>query len=268
MNFPGIFILLFLCGEIKAQICEVNGTQCIFRSVTLNENQVLSNVSPNPEINEVQFENSSLYSLPSEVFGFFVNLEKLVLKKQKIKTINKNLCENARNFKHLNLNCNEINALKANGFMGCDNLEVLHIGANQLDSIEEEGVFNGLGNLLKLGLDSNNIVTIRENLFEPLVNLKVILLYNNDIEHINENIFKFNVKLEQIALTDNRINSLSPKTFAKLSNLNRLWLSRNKCVNRDWWTNAYQSMEKIKEVLTNCSLNYDEFINRQSLTSR
>lgn len=267
--FFGISLLVFK-GRIEAQVCEVSGSKCTLQGLSLNENQALSNISPNTWIKQVQLGSSILHSLPAQVFELFPNLESLELQDQKIKNINPNSFAKAERLIQLNLSGNEIKTLKANGFVGSKNLEYLLVSDNQLDTIEE-GAFNGLTKLHRLDLNGNKLASIHENTFEPLGNLKIVQLHNNKISSLHANILKFNSKLEFFIFNDNQLHSLSPKTFEKLSHLSILHLKNNECVDKNWSAGAFPSMREIKESLKECGLNYvvdtthskfEEYLNR------
>lgn len=254
MNFLLLIGILLCCWSdgITAQNCRVeNGHKCTFHGVTLRKNQVLYNVAPNPWITEIVFRGSNLYSIPIELFRLF-GVEKLRLRYAKVKEIKENSFVNAYRLKYLDLEGNELTTLKANSFVGCSNLEELHGYSPNI----ELGAFNGLPKLKKFSFIFSGLTSIHENLFDPLTNLEKIWLRDNHLDFLSENTFRFNLKLKFIDLRGNRLTSLSSKTFSLLSNLNELLLVRNKCVNRDWHSNAIHHMENIKATLQNCNANY------------
>lgn len=249
----GILLVVWR-SEIEAHSCEVSDVKCTFRSVTLSAYEVLINVPSDMAIEEIEFVDSDLHSLPSEIFGLFVNLTKLELSKQKIKKIKENSFNGAKKLKIVDLSRNEIEILKQNSFLGCDNLESLDVGANALEIIEQ-GAFNGLSQLRELSLRENRLVEIRKNLFDQLENLQIVRLQDNRIESLNEDAFQSNFRLREIHLDGNQINSIHYKTFSKLSNLNRLFLKGNKCVNKNWISDTFQA-DDIEEILMKCDINY------------
>lgn len=261
MNFS-IFLgisLIFVCrfGKIEAQMCKINGYKCIFKSIKLKENQVLKNLSPNNGIQEVDFDESTLHSVPSEIFSLSKNIEKVWLDNQKMKIIGENKFTNAGSLKNLQLYQNDIQTLKSNSFSGCKSLIELNVGVNQLKMIEE-GALNGIASLEILNLGTNKIVEISGKLFEPLVNLKKIFLDTNKIEFLHRSVFKFNLKLTTIHLEGNQLDSLSVRTFSHLSKLDDLNLTDNKCVSKNWKPNAIQSVKDIETSLKLCNENYIE----------
>lgn len=256
-TFAAVLLLFWGC-ENEAQECHVIGIVCTFDSVTLSENQVLSNVSPNLGISEVRFESSNLHSVPGEIFGIFESMTRLELNSQKIQEIKQNTFMEAKILDYLNLEGNEIKILRENSFAGCEKLTVLIIRLNQIENIEE-GAFNGVTNLKTLSLYDNKIPHINENLFEPLVDLETVDLRKNYLEFLSENVFKFNLELKSVDLEKNQLNSLSYKTFSKLTNLAALDLNHNECVDVGgrWISNAFESMNFIKEKLKDCEKNYN-----------
>lgn len=101
-------LLLLVCSKIEAQNCKVSGNNGTFRSITLNENEVLSDISPNSGIKVVIFKGSNLHSIPSKIFLSYENLERLDLESQKIKEIKENSLTNAESLIYLGLQENKI----------------------------------------------------------------------------------------------------------------------------------------------------------------
>jgi hypothetical protein len=61
--------------------------------------------------------------------------------------------------------------------------------------------------------------------------------------------------LSTISLFSNNLTALHPKMFSHLDNLNRLDLSKNPCIDKDFW--PVPSMTTVEEQLTTCGAEYE-----------
>ncbi len=60
--------------------------------------------------------------------------------------------------------------------------------------------------------------------------------------------------MNQISLFSNKLTALHPKMFSHLDNLDRLDLSKNPCIDRDFW--PVPSMATVEEQLATCGAKY------------
>ncbi len=120
----------------------------------------------------------------------------------------------------------ELTILKRNTFDSLTKLENLSLSENNIQSIEV-GAFNNLSSLKILDLSKNAITlkTLNQNgLFSSLPNLIALSLHTNYIEELDADIFENLKSLEWLALGDNRFKIIPANSFIYLTNLKTLVL--------------------------------------------
>jgi hypothetical protein len=148
-----ISILIFLSSAISitfAQreiVCVVKGVRCTFAGQTIDKDEIVRiKVAPDGtdlnSITEVDFQASSIYYLPPQLFDVFVNLKYLNAYYQNIREIKPNTFRNARKLEELTLAANGFDHLYANMFEGAVNLKGLGVNNMQI-KIVDENAFSG-----------------------------------------------------------------------------------------------------------------------------
>lgn len=117
----------------------------------------------------------------------------------------------------LNLSPLRINTLPSNSFDEFDQLKELRISKHHSFTSLPDGIFDNLGNLESLYLDSNWIKSLPDRIFDNLRNLKILNLDSNMIKSLPDGIFDNLVKLEELTFSRNKILSLSTGLFDNLS---------------------------------------------------
>ncbi len=95
---------------------------------------------------------------------------------------------------------------------------------------------------------------IYANTFHSGKKLEVIGLRDNLLTFLDANTFKGLLGLKQIFLDNNNLHALHPRMFAHLAKLNRLHLSDNICVNKNF--NPVTSLAEIEKELAACATDY------------
>ncbi|XP_002720271.3 toll-like receptor 13 [Oryctolagus cuniculus] len=108
---------------------------------------------------------------------------------------------------HLNLTQNQIQVLPPHSFTNLSALVDLRLEWNSIWKISERA-FWGLQNLTLLNLVENKIQSVN-NSFEGLSNLETLLLNHNKISHIHHDAFVPLVKLKHLSLSRNLITNFS-----------------------------------------------------------
>jgi Leucine-rich repeat (LRR) protein len=115
--------------------------------------------------------------------------------------------------------------------------------------------FIGLENIAVLHLDENLIETLDEEPFSELINLKVINLSNNDLTILERETFQKNLNLEKIVLSSNNIFKVHPKSFDGLRKVKQIDLTKNMCVDE-----VIEDLNLINEKLEFCFRNYPNVV--------
>ncbi|KAG9338006.1 hypothetical protein JZ751_027254 [Albula glossodonta] len=102
----------------------------------------------------------------------------------------------------LNLGNNQIDYIDNETFLSLDHLKKLYLNGNRLDHLSS-GMFTGLHNLEYLYLEYNAIKDILPGTFNPMPNLKLLSLNNNFLQTLPSQIFH-NVPLATLNLRKNQ----------------------------------------------------------------
>ncbi|CAO1423215.1 unnamed protein product [Diamesa hyperborea] len=130
------------------------------------------------------------------------------------------------------------------------NLVALRIQDSQLLKIKSQDFYN-MQNLKHLSLWANELTSLRSDVFSTLIKLKEIYLGDNQIEEIPFDLFSNNVELEIINLTNNKIKYLGSGLLDGLVKLNKVYLSENFCVTKDYIGNT--AIQQLKQDMKlNC----------------
>lgn len=211
------------------------------------------------DVLELNFIESELSYVPSEIFQTFENLEKLNLHGVRLKNFNVNSTfsfQNASKLEILDAGDNELTALYANDFAGANRLRELNLDNGNIKNVSEDA-FNGLQKLKILNLNNNKIKVIGVGTFEQLKNLVKVDLSMNKITSLPKNLFQTNMHLQAIYLSSNRISSMSNKMFNSLAYLKFLYLNDNLCVDRSF-DNVRDNIGFVHKALILCEISYLE----------
>ena len=136
----------------------------------------LANKNDN-DVNGIFIQNTNTKYIPANL-GFLFNLTAFIVR-------NSNLIE-----------------IKAENFLGMQNLEFLSLFDNKLTSLASD-TFSSITKLKYIGLSFNQIEMIPSNLFSNNLNLVEINLNNNKIKHIGSGVFDGLKKLIKVDLSGN-----------------------------------------------------------------
>ncbi len=128
--------------------------------------------------------------------------------------------------KVLNMEDNNIYAVRINSFEGNTHLLDLSLYRNNIHSIET-GAFYGLSRLQQLKLFQNQLQSISRKSLRGMSNLTSLDLSKNTIARLRSGIFRDLKKLTWLALESNLLTFLSKKTFKGLNSLKYLNLANN-----------------------------------------
>ena len=127
---------------------------------------------------------------------------------------------------NIDLNDQNITALKVGDFDGMSSLEWIDLGSNQLSSLPAGG-FSGLSSLGTINLSHNNLSSLPANIFSGLSALKWIALSSNNLNSLPTGLFSGLSSLSWLSLASNSLSSLPANIFSGLSALRSLYLGDN-----------------------------------------
>ena len=182
------------------------------------------------------------------------NLEKLILRSNRLGHIQKGIFSSIKHIKHLDLSNNYIELIDKNAFKGFCNLEYLNLSDNGIKKVNKDifsdlcelkrlelsscinrmdsQIFKNLNKLEYLDISTNKIQRLHDNMFSDLSNLKFLNIDSNEIEQINSCLFRGMPLLSEFDLSSNNIKSIG-NSLCELVNLEKLRLNDNQIENID-----------------------------------
>ena len=127
----------------------------------------------------------------------------------------------------LNIQSQNITALKEGDFNGLTVLEQLYLYDNELSSLPA-GIFDNLTALTYLLLNKNELSSLPVGIFDDLTALEVLYLYDNELSSLPVGIFDDLTALGYLSLSENALSSLPVGIFDDLTALTYLSLRKNK----------------------------------------
>ena len=205
----------------------------------------------NRNIASLSFSKRRLSKIDSEAFLCYVSLRKLILRKNYIQTLPKQIFkvlekltfldvgynqlmflpngifDHQLELEYLKLNNNYLRSLPSNVFYFLNKLTYLELSFNLFHTVFENSVFGKLQNVAYLGLKDANIHFLSDNTFSFLSYLKTLNLRYNNISTLDSNIFSNLTNLTVIDLAHNKLTRIGSDVFKFTSNLRRLSLDHN-----------------------------------------
>jgi Leucine-rich repeat (LRR) protein len=231
---------------------EVHSDPMHITNINLQPHETLNSTFASKTTTEVVFLNSTLYTIPKEIFtampklkslsavscqiqGLYAEkkpqankLRKIDLSLNQISQLYADQFAWAMNLNNINLSHNVISEMSENTFGGLIGLTELDLSWNQLKVLPSSGIFRGLSSLKRLKLGGNQLSKINQSNLIGLDNLKTITLDFNQLTKIDNFSFKQATGLVKVILSNNQISLIEPKAFLALSKLNNLMLTGNK----------------------------------------
>ena len=153
------------------------------------------------------------------------------LENNNISALKENKFSHLGHCRKLDLNRNQISKIELGAFRGLNALIVLNLRRNKLTSLEP-GTFSGMAELRVLELGRNKLNSLNSEMFGGLVYLEKLGLNGNGIRDLPSDVFNsyFNnlISLRNLELHRNNIRRIYPGNFAYLPKLRRLILNKNK----------------------------------------
>jgi len=155
------------------------------------------------------------------------------------------ICEKFINIQKIELNQNGIRTINEYSFKNCQKLYYLDLKFNKISEIDEKSFNNNLM-LQYLYMYDNQLTNIPENLFLNLENLSILRLNGNNITDLPADIFKPLKKLVDLSFSRNKISKLRMEWFEKLEKLNFLWIYKN--LIEDFQQNIFAPLKSLTNL--------------------
>lgn len=181
-------------------------------------------------LTELILIDGHLETIPSRVFHTVLGLKLLVLRNNKIQTLEDYAFDNLEQLEVLSLSENDIKAINRSTFGALCSLRALYLRQNRIESIED-GAFD-MPNLKQLSLSGNLLSTLSDDIFKKTPALSVLLVEGNNIQEVHSSLYGLQ-ELRKLVLSYNQITDLNLVELAKLPKLEYLLL-RKTDVNLDW----------------------------------
>ncbi|XP_026323187.1 platelet glycoprotein V-like [Hyposmocoma kahamanoa] len=169
-------------------------------------------------IKYIDFSNNDMNGSPDNLLHAFQTLKSLNLNRCGLSEVPQfAIMSNLKTIKHLVLSSNGISRIdNPNTFVNLDNLEILNLAFNFMESIHEN-VFKSIRNLKTVMLMNNGLKQLPETLFQNMKKLVNINLSHNLIEYVPVNAFRGS-GAKYLNLSDNRFSFLTYNFLLELRN--------------------------------------------------
>lgn len=235
---------------------------CVFKRIFVKKNEFVNlgvEEIDKSQVIRVDFQTSTIESVPAELFESFENLEILLLSKRNVEELRPDTLMHARKLKILDLDRNKISNLERGAFKGAINLENIFLCCNQLTTFDKTLLIFQT-KLQYITLRQNNLEILHKDTFKNQINLDKIDLGGNQLQFLHKDIFINNPKLHVLYLNKNKLRAISPKMFTHLKFLQDLWLSQNACINKRYEIGANDKYPIIEKDLKECGEHYEGIV--------
>ncbi len=238
------------------------GYTCSLSNLITNDFKII-NGEEDQKVTGVEFKNSALATVPSQVFITFPELTHFDQEATGLELIESSSFIGGDQISWIDLDQNKLKEIGPLTFRETPLLTILEITENQIERVDPKA-FAGNRKIEIISLGKNKIKTLHEDTFATLDNLDVIYLQLNLLEYIPEKLFRNTLKLRGIELENNRINAMSSETFSGLSIIEVVRLSGNPCIDQDF----VSSKHLIKGALENCDANFKQAVTERIETEK
>ncbi|XP_025041509.2 relaxin receptor 1-like [Pelodiscus sinensis] len=138
---------------------------------------------------------------------------------------NTSICAEMPKLSWLELEGNQIRALRSSVFQECSTFTVLVLRRNQIKWIEE-GTFSKLNRLVELDLSCNRLEELPPSLFSNLHDLQQLNISYNPLKQIFADQFDSLPQLRSLSIEGLEIPNVQPRMFQKLTNLSHIYFKK------------------------------------------
>lgn len=219
---------------------------CIFENLTTTDTKPLFYpTSDNPtEVSTVEFLNSIMTTLTSELCEAFPNVRDLNLQSLALENIQEGALDQCRSLTQINLGDNALTEIPENLFQYNSKLEQINFGTNKITEIDQYFLFN-LAELDVLNISNNYITNLEFQNYPFLDKLKTFDIGNNELIDLDEKemLWKF-PNLNGFYLNGNPFDCKRLRTILENLKQQNVWISPLLLVKR----NRSYSPELIDEI--------------------
>lgn len=118
----------------------------------------------------------------------------------------------------------------SNQFLNLDEIKSFYIYKSPLCAYIPFGIEKYFGNLIILSVTHSGLKFVTKEDLKALKFLKGLYLNNNELTILGSDFFSYNEDLQEINLNDNKLKHIAINVFDSATNLRKLELLRNQCV--------------------------------------
>lgn len=145
----------------------------------------------------------------------------------------------------LELQGNNITAVRRNDLRNLHNLRVLQLLENKIDTIEQ-GAFRDLDQMERLRIDRNELTELPDNLFASMTKLQRLDLSYNKLKVIGKKTLTGSTVLRNLQLDHNQLECVSETALKALHNMEILTLNYNKLTSLP--KNLFDNMSNLRTL--------------------
>lgn len=154
------------------------------------------------------------------------SMERLILKHNKIKTVDAASFQFYRALKYVDLFDNQLIKIPSNAFEIQSKLVELHLNQNKISALSDKA-FNGLISLTVLNMRDNYLELLPDKILRNLQHLEELDLGQNRLGAVAPATFEGLLHLRVLHLDDNQLTSMPSASFGHLNNLAELRIGMN-----------------------------------------
>jgi Leucine rich repeat len=258
--------MLVICAAQTKVQCQTS-QMCVISGTDLEAGQELV-LPSDPSIGnskKVVFTNSTLHSLPNEIFKKAPKVEQIVMAGCRLEEIGGVFTGSGKlqYLKKLYVGDNDIPTLEAGQFEKAVGMTDLDLSSNKIDKIAPQA-FRSLKKLKDLNLEANRIETLEPLVFKDLTALTYLYLNDNQIDVLKLQEWGLTVGLIRLYIGGNKLEVITKDTFMGYQKVQKLDLSNNGITKLD--EDALLPMRGLKFV--NLSGNKLHILNQLKFSSK
>lgn len=223
MLMGAVWVVLMLLCSVAAAFCPSN-CSCDDDTLIVSCIDASLDVIPitlNPSIQRLVLKYNKVKTVDQSTFQFYGELQYVDLSYNHLVSVPTKSFESQKKLVELHLDHNKISAITNRTFEGLKKLTVLSLRGNFLEDLPDR-LFNALPHLEELNLGQNRINRIDSTAFHGLTNLRVLYLDDNQLKHVPTPCFPLLSSLAELHVGLNAFTILPEDSFKGLGRLSIL----------------------------------------------